>query len=93
MNILFLIDEYGPAIATNEDYGLLITLNGSYFNLWVQKGDDDYENTEAFAVDGRADLAKDRFWDIVKVGQDLLEEIIEPDEDDEDEDEDEDEED
>jgi len=92
MKISFVIDEYGPALASNEDYELIVTVNGSYFNLWVNRGEDNWENTEAFAVDGRADRAKDKFWDIQKVAQELLDDVIEPEEEeDEDEEDDEDE--
>jgi hypothetical protein len=83
MEITFAIDEYGPALAADEDYEIIITVNGSYFNVWVHRGGGKWENTDAFAVDGRADLKNDRFWDIVDVAKELLEDIIAPEEEEE----------
>jgi hypothetical protein len=87
MKISFVIDEYGPALASDEDYDVLITVNGAYFNVWVNRGQDNWENTEAFSVDGRADLEKDKFWDIQKVAEELLEEVLSEDDEEEDDDE------
>ncbi len=30
--------EYGPIMAADEDYSLLITINGAYLNLWLHDG-------------------------------------------------------
>ena len=32
--------EYGPIVAADEDYLLLITINGAYLNLWLYDGND-----------------------------------------------------
>lgn len=87
MNLLFLIEEYGPIMAANEDYGLLITVNAAYFNLWVDRGDDNWENTDAYAADGRiGDLYKSStsFDSVQKAAEKLLEEITDIEEEDED---------
>ena len=37
MNIYEVL-EYGPIVAADEDYSLLITINGAYLNLWAYDG-------------------------------------------------------
>ncbi len=38
-NLTDVINTYGPMVACNVDYGLYITVNGSYFNCWVYRED------------------------------------------------------
>jgi len=83
MKILEAIDEYGSCIAVNEDYGLMVTVNGSYFNVWVNRGEDDWENTEAFAMGDDMTFSKEKFVKIVERGEDILEDVIKGDEEDE----------
>jgi hypothetical protein len=81
--------EYGPIVAHDEEFGLLITVNGAYFNLWVEadasgKG---WTNTEAYDLASRVEhensmsvLYETSFvkaWDAAKT---LLEEILAGDE-------------
>lgn len=47
---LFEMISFGPVVAGNEELGLYVTVNGSYFNLWVQRGDNDFENTDCRAL-------------------------------------------
>ena len=47
MYTLFEMLEYGPIVASDADWGLVVTINGSYLNLWVSRGDNSFENTEA----------------------------------------------
>ena len=37
MNI-YQVLEYGPIVASEEDYSLLVTVNGAYLNLWAYDG-------------------------------------------------------
>lgn len=41
------IDDYGPALASDPTFGAVVTLNGAYFNLWIEAGGE-WSNTEAF---------------------------------------------
>ena len=36
MNILELVEEYGPIVFANSELGIIIQRNGSYYNLAVQ---------------------------------------------------------
>jgi hypothetical protein len=42
---IFEILEYGPIVAWSEEFGILITVNGSYLNLWMTDGKD-FMNTD-----------------------------------------------
>ena len=42
--------SYGPIVASNEELGLYVTVNGSYYNLWVGDGVT-FENTTCTPVD------------------------------------------
>ena len=46
MNIYEVL-EYGPVVATDEDYCLLVTVNGAYLNLWA------YDRSEYKCLDCR----------------------------------------
>jgi hypothetical protein len=37
---------YGPIVYCSEDYGILITINGSYLNWWVETGNGLWTNTD-----------------------------------------------
>jgi hypothetical protein len=41
--------EYGPIVASDAELGLYITVNGSYYNLWVGDGST-FENTDCTPV-------------------------------------------
>lgn len=43
--------EYGLVAAIDEEGCFLVTVNGSYFNLWVKHGDDNWENTDCCPTD------------------------------------------
>ena len=46
MNIYEVL-EYGPVVAADEDYCLLVTVNGAYLNLWA------YDGSEYKCLDSR----------------------------------------
>ena len=35
---IYQVLEYGPIVAADEDYCLLVTVNGAYLNLWAYDG-------------------------------------------------------
>ncbi len=79
--------DYGPILAVDEDYGFLVTGNGSYFNLWAFRPDATYENTDCCVIpDGRAGTAgmyghtAAEFWD---AGKAALEAWLTPDDEEE----------
>jgi hypothetical protein len=82
MKLAEAIEEYGPAVAADHEIGVVITVNGSYFNVWGQRGDDEWENTDAFAV-GEDDLGKTSFKAIWERGEEILKDIVEPEDDEE----------
>lgn len=44
--------DYGPIVGHDEELGLLVTVNGAYLNLWIERGDT-FENTDCRHVRGR----------------------------------------
>lgn len=46
------INDYGPALAADPEIGVIVTLNGAYFNVWVGSRDR-WENAEAFDATSR----------------------------------------
>lgn len=51
-----IIENYGPIMASDQDYGILVSVNGSYFNIWCATGRPGlYENTEALHFGSRLD--------------------------------------
>lgn len=80
------IMEYGAIVANDEDYDLLISVNGAYFNVWAVTGSGDYTNTDAFAVSGRVKGSDPQrgsnglygldYVDVVDAAEALMEEII-----------------
>ena len=42
---IFELLEYGPIVLCDEDLGLVWTINGSYLNIWVLRGDE-FEGTD-----------------------------------------------
>ena len=51
---IFEVMEYGPIVFSDEETGVLITVNGSCFNWWVRRetvrGDEKWVNTECRAT-------------------------------------------
>lgn len=48
--------EYGPIVAGDEELGILITVNGAYFNVWAPEWHErgaTWTNTEAFDMRSR----------------------------------------
>lgn len=37
--------EYGPIVFSSEEYGVIITINGSYLNWWIERNGG-WENTD-----------------------------------------------
>lgn len=84
MRIIEVIEIYGAAVAANEDYEMLVTFNNSYFNIWVNRGDDDWNNTEAFSVSSRFEHpSKAKYWDVIERAEELIKELIEEEEEEE----------
>jgi hypothetical protein len=48
-----IIDNYGPVLASDADFGLLVSVNGSYFQVWIATGRGTYEVIEAYDFSSR----------------------------------------
>ena len=46
MSNIYDVLELGPIVASDAEYGLVVTINGSYLNLWVERELGRYENTD-----------------------------------------------
>jgi hypothetical protein len=56
-NTIFDVLEYGPICAADEDSGALVTINGSYVNLWMPSSTPgQWVNTDCVANDAWGDL-------------------------------------
>ena len=51
MNILELVENYGPIVYANSELGIIIQRNGSYYNLAVQ-GKNGWEHADCRSTDG-----------------------------------------
>lgn len=72
---IFDVLAYGPIVSGNEELGLLVTVNGSYYNLWVSRGDGKWENTDC-ASPGAPDSNYPDLWKAVSKGEKRLEEWV-----------------
>lgn len=88
MNIYEVL-EYGPIVACDEDFGCLVTINGSYLNLWVlqrqpyPRGPESWTNTDCRTWGGDGvDLYKVTAAQAMAFAEAWLEEIRSPDGDD-----------
>ena len=50
MNILELVENYGPIVYANSELGIIIQRNGSYYNLAVQ-GKNGWEHADCRSTD------------------------------------------
>lgn len=91
-NTIHEVMEYGSIIASDEDFDILIGVNGAYFNLWVGDGTGRYNNTECFDMASRVEGADPQtsnglygldFVKVLDAGKALLESVLMGEEDEE----------
>lgn len=75
--------ESGPIVAKNEELGLIVSINGSYLNLWVSDGDGGWNNTDCRS--GHPDLYELSTARAMELGEEWLRDIERGDESDDDE--------
>lgn len=77
---LFEAMEYGPIVACDEERGLLLTVNGSYFNLWVIHGEE-LVNHMAYPLSSRVKTENGLYGanmaEVMDAADALLKELIE----------------
>ena len=69
--------EYGPVVAADEDYSLLVTVNGAYLNLWAYDGSEykcldcrpPSSDLYTLTVSQAMDQAKTYLEDVLKEGE------------------------
>ncbi len=62
---------YGPILCSDEDNGILITVNGAYFNFWVEVSPGLYRNFDC-ASPGVTDDDKREFWSVQLLAEEKL---------------------
>tara|TARA_Y100000114_G_scaffold139945_1_gene144409 strand:- start:454 stop:735 length:282 start_codon:yes stop_codon:yes gene_type:complete len=81
---LFQILEYGPIVAQDEDAGILVTVNGAYFNFYYQVEPGKFACTDHIVHADRGDeqgwVSRTRFYDVVDRAEALLHEFMHPEE-------------
>lgn len=66
--------SYGAIVALDEEFGLLVTVNGAYFNLWVGAGDN-WENTDCRRPSDPDNLMELSLYDAVEYASRWLDEV------------------
>lgn len=74
---------YGPICASNEEMDCFVGINGTYLNLWVSRGNGQYENTDCRS--GHKDLYKLTGAEMIDLAEKALSDWINGDEEDEEE--------
>jgi len=76
MNSIHEVLTYGSVVASNEDYDLLITVNGAYYNIWVGNFSGKYQNTDCRATGFDNVLYGQDMVKVVERAEAILEEIL-----------------
>jgi len=83
MNSIHEVIEYGYIVATNEDFDILITVNGAYYNIWCGDYSGKYQNTDCRATDFDNGLYGQDMVKVVERAEAILEELVSGEEEDE----------
>lgn len=76
MNSIHEVIEYGYIVATNEDFDILITVNGAYYNIWCGDYSGKYQNTDCHATGFENGLYGQDMVKVVECAESILEEIL-----------------
>lgn len=68
--------EYGYIVASNEDFDILVTVNGAYYNIWCGDYSGNYTNTECFATEFDGGLYSQDFVKVTDRAQSILDELL-----------------
>jgi hypothetical protein len=77
------IEEYGACLAIDSEMGIAVTMNASYYNVWVNRDDDNWDNIQAYAQ-GEDDPYKMKYKDVEKRAEEILEDTLSDDEEEDD---------
>ena len=83
MNSIHEVIEYGYIVATNEDFDILITVNGAYYNIWCGDYSGKYQNTDCRSTDFDNGLYGQDMVKVVERAEAILEELVSAEEEDE----------
>ena len=67
---------YGSVVASNEEFDILVTVNGAYYNVWCGDYSGNYTNTECFATGFDRGLYGQDFAEVVDKAQSILDELL-----------------
>lgn len=70
--------EYGPICASNDEFDVLVTVNGAYLNLWCGDHSGNYTNTDCRAM--TKDLYNTTGAEMKDLAKRYLEEALNPEE-------------
>jgi hypothetical protein len=68
--------EYGPICAINEEFGVFVTVNGSYLNFWVMEGNANGECTCTTCSTRDKDLYKTTGAEMIDEAEAYLKEVL-----------------
>ena len=68
--------EYGYIVASDEDFDILITVNGAYYNIWCGDYDGNYTNTDCRATGFEGGLYGQDFVKVADKAKEILDEIL-----------------
>lgn len=68
--------ESGYIVASNEDFDILVTVNGAYYNIWCGDYSGNYKNTECFATGFDGGLYGQDFAEVADKAQSILDDLL-----------------
>jgi hypothetical protein len=68
--------SYGPIVAHDEDYNILVTVNGSYFNIWVEWDESTWNNTDCYATGFENGLYGQDMAKVIERAEEILESLL-----------------
>lgn len=69
---------YGPAVFSDEDTGVIITVNGSYLNWWMCDTDGELVNSDCRGIDSENGLYSLTVSDAIDQAKAWFEEVMNP---------------
>lgn len=76
MSNIFDVLELGPICAADAELGLLVTVNGSYLNLWVSDGKGMFSNTDCRYLNSQNGLYSVTGAEMIDKAEEYLKDVI-----------------
>lgn len=77
MNSIHEVIQYGYIVATDEEFDILITVNGAYYNIWCGDYSGKYQNTDCHPTGFENGLYGQDMVKVVECAEAILGAILE----------------